>query len=381
MKSICIITPRDPTSVDSTAMAFVQQFAWAIADNGIEVTVICPLPVNLNRRFNALPDKLEETTSGGSKVTVILPKYWGFGQRDILSYNTARLTTRNYIKAVDKAVFRMKEKPEVFYGHFITPSGIAACRLGEKYDIPAFIGYGESSTWSIDHFGRERVKEAIKNVKGIIAVSSKNKDELIETGVISGEKINVFPNGFNPKRFSPRDKTESRKRFGLPQDAFIVVFVGHFIKRKGIDVLAEAVRGLDDVYLICAGKGELKPSGSRVLYADLVSPDQLSYFYSAGDVFVLPTLNEGCCNAIIEAMACGLPIISSNRSFNDDILDADNAIRIDPGSIEEVRSGIEKLRDNSGLRGDLSKGSLRRSEGLTLAKRTHNILSYIGYKV
>ncbi len=377
MKHICIITPRYPTSVDKTALTFVQQLAWSMADIGVPVSVICPLPVNLNRAFSSVPDHAEETTYAGGKVKTYFPKYWGFGQKSLGAFNTVFLTKYNFKRAVRRVLAGMTDKPDVLYGHFFPPSGVTACELGDEFGLPAFVAYGESSTWSIDHYGRKRVKESIRNIKGVIAVSTKNKEELAALDIMDSGRIEVFPNGYNPDRFHPIDRREAREKRGLPQDAFIVGFVGHFIKRKGIDVLLEAVNRCDGVSMICAGKGELKPAGERVLFADPVSPDDLAAFYSAADIFVLPTKNEGCCNAIIEAMACGLPVISSDLSFNYDILDESNSILTDPENIQEIAQAITALKNNPDRRNRLAAGSLERSRTLTIDQRAHNILSFI----
>ena len=74
-------------------------------------------------------------------------------------------------------------------------------------------------------------------------------------------------------------------------------------------------------------------------------------------MFCLPTLNEGCSNAIVEAIACGLPIISSNLPFNDDILDSSNALLVNPESVDDIASAIKQLMDNSDLRQKLAEGS------------------------
>ncbi len=63
-------------------------------------------------------------------------------------------------------------------------------------------------------------------------------------------------------------------------------------------------------------------------------------YICASDVFVLPTTAEGCCNAIIEAMGCGLPIVSSDRAFNYDILNEENSILVDPESVDEIDNAI-----------------------------------------
>lgn len=72
-------------------------------------------------------------------------------------------------------------------------------------------------------------------------------------------------------------------------------------------------------------------------------------------MFCLPTLNEGCSNAIVEAIACGLPIISSNLPFNDDILDSSNALLVNPESVDDIASAIKQLMDNSDLKTKVSR--------------------------
>lgn len=76
------------------------------------------------------------------------------------------------------------------------------------------------------------------------------------------------------------------------------------------------------------------------------------------NAFVLPTLAEGCCNAVIEATACGLPIISYDLPVNHDILNRENAILIDPNSVSEISDAIRTLKENESLREELSRKSL-----------------------
>lgn len=374
---ICIITSKYPTNVDKTALTFVQQLAWAMADESVDVCVICPLPININRKFVKVPFKAIEKTYKKNKVEVFFPKYIGFGQQEILFFNTAFFTTISFTHAVQSVINRLNNKPDILYGHFVTPAGIAACKIAKKLNLKAFIAYGESSTWSIDHYGRKRVKKAIDNVNGVIAVSTKNKTEIVSTEIVRSDQVEIFPNGYLPERFYKKNKTEARNKFGLPQNDFIIAFVGHFIKRKGFDILNEVVDSLDDIYMICAGKGKLSVTSKNVLFADLVSPNDLCDFYNAADVFVLPTINEGCCNAIIEAMACGLPIVSSNCSFNYDILDSNNAILVDPMDKNDIRNAIEFLKKNKMKRELMGEKSLERAKHLTLQKRAKNILNYI----
>lgn len=95
----------------------------------------------------------------------------------------------------------------------------------------------------------------------------------------------------------------------------------------------------------------------------------------------LPTLNEGCSNAIVEAMACGLPIISSNRAFNDDILDAECSIRVNPVDVDEIHEAIQKLVSDPISREKMSEAAIKKAENLTLSVRAQNILAYIENRI
>ena len=368
--NICIITPRYPTSLDPTAMPFVQQLAWALTDLGNTCTVICPQ--NFSKKLNR---EYTEKTPRGGDVKVYLPSTLHLGQQTVLGFNTAVPTTYFFWKAARK-VMKKLPKQDVVYGHFITPSGITAARLHREFGVPAFLGYGESSSWSIEHYGADRVrKELFEDLAGVVAVSSKNAEVLQQFAVVPQEKVEIFPNGFDDSIFNPRDKKKAREKLGFPQDDFIVSFVGHFIERKGLNVLIPAVEKAG-VRMICAGKGSIDPRGENCLFADTIGHEDLPWFYSASDVFVLPTLNEGCCNAIVEALACGLPIVSSDLPFNYDILDETNSILVDPTDVAALAASICKLRDDPALRQKLSEGSLNKAKTLTLQQRAKNIQQF-----
>ena len=112
-----------------------------------------------------------------------------------------------------------------------------------------------------------------------------------------------------------------------------------------------------------------------------INHNELPDYLNAADVFVLPTLSEGCCNAMIEAMACGLPIISSDASFNWDVLHETNSLLIDPNSVSQIQDSILKLYNDKQLRNKLADGAIKSASCLTLKKRAERIISFISKSI
>ena len=125
------------------------------------------------------------------------------------------------------------------------------------------------------------------------------------------------------------------------------------------------------------GQGALEPDCDRILFKGRVSNDNVAKYLNAADVFVLPTRGEGCCNAIVEALSCGLPVISSALPFNDDILNENNSIRVDVENTEEIREAIQKLQREPERRKKLAEGAAESAKYLGIRTRAERILAFM----
>lgn len=378
IKKICFLAGTYPTLTEPKSAVFYQNFVHQVAKMDIECRVIHPYPVNIQKP-NTEKERVD-IVDNEHHIKVYRPNCITLGAKRIGFWNTAYTSACLYTESSKGVLKRIDWKPDVFYGHFISPAGVMAAKLSQETGIPAFVAYGESQPWSITTIGVQRCKKILSSVNGFISVSSKNKKDLIDLNIADDKKVGIFPNSINNKVFYKRDKMEARRKFVWDNDKFIVAFVGHFNDRKGILRLDEAISTIPDAYVAYAGSGELMPKTSNTIYVGNVVPDLMPWFLSAADIFVLPTLNEGCCNAIIEALACGLPVVSSNREFNYDMLSDDNALLVEPESIQDIRSAIIKLMNSPELRSSLSERSIETVKHSSIVERCNNIINWMETK-
>lgn len=380
VKKICVITDRYPTK-EYPINTFLDQLIGKFADMGMVCTVIAPYSPLLDKlkknRYNP-PAHWVKTTKSGASIHIYCPKIFSLLGKKWGNINFAVLYKKRFLKAVEKQLKEIGDDFDILYAHFIVPSGLTAAELGKRWGKKVFIAYGESSIGIVtNNYDLEEVRSTLKSVAGIIAVSSKNRDELLQNKVVSPDRIGVFPNSIDTSSFYKTDKAAMRAALGIAEDAFIVAFVGHFIHRKGSLRVSAAIDKVKDVQSFFIGSGDLVPNCDGILFSGRLPHDEIVKYLNAADVFVLPTLAEGCCNAIVEAMACGLPIISSNLPFNDDILDESCSIRIDPNNIEELADAIQLLKDNQSLREKLAQGALEKAQSLTIDQRAAAIMRFI----
>ena len=358
---------------------FFQNLIFAIADAGMRCTVISPVSVvRYKTRIKDFPYHCIHKTPLGSDVDVYYPKVLSASSKQIGKFNTEVVTERLFERGALRVAKKLTERFDAVYGHFFLYGGLAAIKIGRKLCIPSFVAFGECDyETQVQQTYDDLTHKDVDGVSGIIAVSTKNANVLKQLGLFDNTPIIIAPNGVNKKEFYKKDKTECRRILGLPEDKFIVGFVGGFIPRKGNQRLLEAVSQLPDVYLAFAGRGNEPPSGDRVLFCEAMKHEEVVNLLNAVDVFCLPTLSEGSCNAVIEAMSCGVPVISSALPFNDDVLSDDNSIRLDPMSISQIRDAILLLKENTEKRNKIAENGYKTAHELNIDKRAKKILCFI----
>ena len=171
------------------------------------------------------------------------------------------------------------------------------------------------------------------------------------------KEVHNLPNGVDLELFNKpteQEKQDIRERYKIPLDKFVVLFVGRFVPKKGFDVLYNAK---DPSYLLVFVGGGIIPdyikSDDSVRIIGSLPQEELAMLYKASDVFILPSYGEGFPLSIQEAMATGLPIITSKHNKLDQIFDSPLITFIDITQME-IKYAIKKIQNNLLLRKDMA---------------------------
>jgi len=340
-------SPRDPAILVFTILfphpgqpqagVFIRARMFRVAQT-LPLSVVAPVPwfplQGLIRRFRPHfrpPAPRQETQQG---IRVYHPRYFsvpGFLKGLdgwFLALSSYRLVRR----------LRRQGQVDLIDAHFAYPDGYAATLLGRWLDIPVTITLrGTEVPQSRQPVLRRRLLEALRRADGIFSVAEALRRHVAGLG-IDPERVQVVGNGVDLDHFQPMPREQAREALGLPLDGPVLVSVGGLVERKGFHRVIECLPALraqfpSIVYLIVGGggiEGNMEPElrsqvatlglESAVMFTGPLPPEKLKIPLSAADLFVLATRNEGWANVFLEAMACGLPVVSTDVGGNREVV-------------------------------------------------------------
>ncbi|RPA68092.1 glycosyltransferase [Cyclobacteriaceae bacterium YHN15] len=376
MKAL-IITPNYPSQKTPQNGSFVHQLLIEWGKIGLEPLVINPQSIpNFLRSF-----KNKKKNLNPFNFNVKRPLYVTFGTGYFSRLNLKIFKSLSFYLSI-KMVKKDLDEVSFLYGKFLLTGGYAVARLKKKHSLPAFVDIGESTLFeSLDQNELEFAKSFIKQIDGFICVSHKLKHELLELGA-KEEDILLSPNGVNLDKFKILDKAECREKIGLLESDFVIIFVGNFIERKGPNRIIEALNLLNlKIEILFIGQGPINVECKYTFFKGTVLNEELPRYLNCADLFVLPTLAEGNCNAINEAKACGLPILSSDIPEIKEQVSTNEGILVNPLSIEEIADGINFFYNNPLLREKIKKNLIGERNNLSLQSRAQKIDNWIKKKL
>ena len=223
--------------------------------------------------------------------------------------------------------------------HYYYPDGVAAGLLAKWLGKPFFVTARGTDLNLIPEypFPRKLILKTAFAASGSIGVCKALIDSLEQLGA-DPVKLHTLRNGVDLERFTPEPRELARQRLGLQTQGSYLLSVGHLIERKGHHIAIEALVALPGVTLLIAGSGPeeraLKSLASRlgvsdrVHWAGVVPQAELRWWYSAADVLTLCSSREGWANVLLEAMACGTPVIATDIWGTSEVVSSEAAGRL-----------------------------------------------------
>jgi glycosyltransferase involved in cell wall biosynthesis len=211
---------------------------------------------------------------------------------------------------------------DVVDAHYLYPDGVAAMMLAERIDRPFVVTARGSDVNLIGQLPgpRKAILRMAHAAAKVITVSEALKRSLVSLGV-DESCIEVLRNGVDMSLFSPVAQKAARADLGI-EDGPLIVSVGNLVAEKGYDLVVAALAHLPGVNLVVVGEGPLRPAledlarrlrvGQRVRFLPNMPQARLRSIYSAADLLAVGSRREGWPNVVLEAMACGTPVVATN---------------------------------------------------------------------
>jgi len=243
--------------------------------------------------------------------------------------------------------------------HFVYPDGVAACLLAKWFSCPITITLrGTIGKLAQFLLRRQQIQWALASASLVFSVSRSLQEIAVELGC-DRQKTRVIPNGIDCKLFRPLDRVEARNRLGIPLDRTVLLSVGALCERKGhhriMQVLPRLVAAHPKLLFVVVGgpgaEGDTGPNLKRLSqelgmdqYVRLVGArphDEIAEWLAAADTFCLATSNEGMANVLVEALSCGIPVVTTRVGGNAELVqDGVNGLLVSHGDSDALRKAL-----------------------------------------
>ncbi|MFA5776857.1 MAG: glycosyltransferase family 4 protein [Parcubacteria group bacterium] len=275
-----------------------------------------------------------------------------------------------------------KNKYDLSHSFFTIPCGFISLLLRWQYEIPYIIslrgsdvpGYSDRFIF-LYKFIKPLTRLIWKKSSGVIANSNDLKELALKTNL--KQEIGVIPNGINISDFTP----DPKKR----PDGKLIITVGasRVTARKGINYLLEAIRTLiskyPEIYLKVMGDGNEKENLEKlakelgikknVEFTGRIPREETFPYYQEASIFVLPSLNEGMSNAMLEALSSGLPLVATDTGGARKLLEEGvNGFIIKMKDSQDIAEKLETLAKDRELRAEMGDESRKKAETMSWEK-------------
>ena len=346
--NILVVTTLYPNNIQHRHGIFIEnrvkELVKRYPDAKVKVVAAVPyfpswLPINGYKHYSKVVR--HETRSG---IDIYHPRYLvipkiGMNITPYFLYQTCLKA----ISAIQAAGFTI----DVIDCHYFYPDGVVASWIGKKLNIPVMVTARGSDINIIanNYIARRRIKKALMMVASSAAVSQALANKMVELAPLAKPPV-VLKNGVDLEFFHP-NAPNPKLPFEIKSDENLLLSVGNLIELKGHHLVIEALTLLPKSKLIIVGEGPLRTEleqlvaklalQERVFFMGNIQQHELPGYYACANLLVLASSREGMPNVLLEALACGTPVVATNVGGSPEVITS-----IDAGELIAKRT-IESI--------------------------------------
>jgi glycosyltransferase involved in cell wall biosynthesis len=295
-----------------------------------------------------------------------------------------------YAASLATTILPYRGRVDVVLGAWAYPDGFAAVASADMLGVPSVIKLHGSDINVLGRIAgpRRRLAWALPRASRVVAVSRPLAERAVELGAVR-EHVDIVPNGIDREIFRPRDRAEARRALGLPHDRPMVLYVGHLSREKGAQDLLQAFQQLPPALratLVMVGDGAgaeacralARELGVAAQFVGAQLHETIPVWLAACDVLALPSWNEGMPNVVVEALACGRPVVATDVGGIPDVVKGASGELVTPRDVPALTAALAR---NLVERHDAEaiSAALERPDWATSASLLHDsLLSALG---
>jgi teichuronic acid biosynthesis glycosyltransferase TuaC len=263
--------------------------------------------------------------------------------------------------------------PDVVLSYWLYPDAYGAMRAARRAGLPLVVGARGSDLRVRDALSKRLTRPVLHAAQRILVVSEDLGRVAVRDYVADASRIRAIPNGCDASIFHPQSRSAARAALGIDDDAELVAYVGRLVPEKGLRELVDAMAALapqrPKLQLALIGEGPMRAeldarvaaeSGLRTHLPGAQGPHDVARWMAASNAVTLPSYSEGHPNVLVEALACGRPVVSTPVGGVPEVVDAESgllvAVRDSAALAAGLREALDRPWDEAALSRRFSRG-------------------------
>lgn len=248
--------------------------------------------------------------------------------------------------------------PDLVLSYWLYPDAYGAMLAARRAGLPMVAGARGSDLRVRDAISRGLTRPVVRAARRLLVVSEDLGRVAVENYGADASRIRTIPNGCDASLFHPADRAAARAQLDIATDIEVVTYVGRLVAEKGLRELLEACRTLSAarprLRLVLVGEGPMRDEiasrlasdpSLQVTLAGAQPPAEVARWMTASDLVTLPSYSEGHPNVLVEALACGRPVVATPVGGIPEVVDADSGILVPARDAAALAAGLAQALD------------------------------------